>query len=43
MTLRQALDRTLRLMRDELDPATPGDALIAALVPRPRWQSSPTP
>jgi hypothetical protein len=31
MTLRQALDRTLRLMWDELDAATPGDTLIAAL------------
>jgi hypothetical protein len=31
MTLRQALDRTLRLMRDELDDATPDDTLLAAL------------
>ena len=31
MTLRQALDRTLRLMWDELDADTPGDVLIAAL------------
>jgi hypothetical protein len=31
MTLRQALDRTLRLMWDELDAATPADTLISAL------------
>lgn len=31
MTLRQVLDRTMRLMRDELDPSTPDDALLAAL------------
>jgi len=31
MTLRQALDRTLRLMWDELDAATPADTLITAL------------
>ena len=31
MTLRKALDRTLRLMRDELHDATPDDLLLAAL------------
>jgi len=31
MTLRQALDRTLRLMWDELEAATPADTLITAL------------
>ncbi|MFQ3458878.1 hypothetical protein PMN64_36965 [Bradyrhizobium sp. UFLA01-814] len=31
MTLRQALDRTMLLMRDELDASTPDDALLAAL------------
>jgi hypothetical protein len=31
MPLRQALDRTLRLMRDELHDATPDDTLVAAL------------
>jgi hypothetical protein len=31
MTLRRALDRTLRLMRDELEDATPDDVLISAL------------
>jgi hypothetical protein len=31
MTLRQALDRTLRLMRDEIDDAAPDETLLAAL------------
>ncbi len=31
MILRQALDRTLRLMWDELEAATPADTLITAL------------